>query len=254
MVDEPSDPSDGGEPPPEIDGIADPSEPSDDKSSWRTILPIVLSIVAFCFSIGTWYYGSVEDRPSLVAIPDGLEIEMIENVLASDAYHGEVTMSLFLVNQGNRPSAILGAGLALRPQLSHGKQASDIQCPLGGNSESAHATPENSIGKELVARPAIIFGASLTPATPVIEPGKIVKLDLKFNVRFGWDEMDNNRWVEACVRMRVLNSRGAIVARSFPAALMWFSPPSDRHLFQDSTRSICHKNSFDERCRITKLF
>jgi hypothetical protein len=208
-----------------VDDLEQDQKKTEAPSRW-SIFPIALSLAAFVFSIWTWYYGSIYEYQSLMAIPLQLKVPFDKEMLSGDHYQGELEMRLFLVNPGNRPAAILRVAMELWPQHESEHRSYEILC----KNDSEEVLPGIN-AKQLRSQHTVHqTSAQIKPATPIIEPGKIVELDLRFNASFGWDEMWLNRQVETCICFKILDHTGSMQDRVFPLSSIGFWP-------YDSSRS-----------------
>jgi hypothetical protein len=142
-------------------------------------------------------------------------------MLASERYDGLVGLTVFIVNAGNRPAAILNAGFSFYPLPNGQKEiALDAIC----RNDDGEVAPGVRRSELSVRRGGVSTGGRMDPPAPIIEPGKIVQLNLSTSVRFDWDEIGESRRVDSCIYFSILDNSGRVQRGIFPVSTIGFWP------------------------------
>jgi hypothetical protein len=178
------------------------------------LLPVAISLAALAFSFWTFYFRDIRVRNGLILVPAETSfpptVGGIDPEARSEHSFGH---RLLLLNDGNRPAAVLSVALRLHTRAP-GEQLDLAQlCPSDPDANPPSASD-----------PSIMVGftdsdgeSEVLPA--IVEPGKIVSVPLTLSVEFS-EDMTRAAKVPVCLRVLALDSAGGRHDRVYPYTII----------------------------------
>jgi hypothetical protein len=176
-------------------------------------LPIVISVTALGLSFWTFYFREIRVKNGLILVPAEAKLPPVIGGLIAGAHQTQIfDHPILLVNDGNRPAAVLEVAFRLHKRPA--KETPDLDRLCRPDPEANPPTPEPY---EEVSFEDFKAESKALPA--IVEPGKIVPLPLTYSLN-SMEDLAGRLSVPVCLRVLALDSAGRRHDRVYPYTII----------------------------------